>query len=111
MLNIGLSGHGKKHPINAIVTVDAHVAATYFQFHRQKFLTVIVLGGKAFTLAVAVGTFIVAFFLLFNNIPPSIHFPEGIVDQLKFFLKVQLLGLLGNISHQFREQGSGCISG
>jgi len=76
MLNIGLSGHGKKHPINAIATVDAHVAARYFQFHLKKFLTVIILGGKAFTSAIAVGTFIVTFFLLPIDIPPSIYFPK-----------------------------------
>ena len=64
MLNFGLSSHGKKHPINAITTVDAHVRPIYFQFHHKKFLTVIILGGRAFASAIAVGTFTVTFFLL-----------------------------------------------
>jgi hypothetical protein len=63
-LNIRHSGHCKKHPINAIAPIDAHVAARYFQFHRVKFLKVIISGGKAFASAVAVGTSIVTFFLL-----------------------------------------------
>jgi len=104
-LSIRLSGYGKEYTINAIATIDAHVAARYFQFHFKKFLTVIILGGKAFTSAVAVGTFIVTFFLLAINISLKQEFKGEAFEGGRVGRETT------NLNHQFQERESGGISG
>ena len=88
MLSIKLNSRGKKYPINKLAIINTNAMTRYFQFHRVKFLTVIILGGRASAPAVAVGGFIVTFLLLPINISPPIYFPpKGIVDQPSLLLK------------------------